>query len=121
MDKKSFFTGIVGTVSFMIILSFVVPSVDSSSNSAIPPTPAYYTIFTDNGMIFSEKYNESILVQSDTISVTGINHSSIDVLTLEINAASASELGGIKSKICSVNQFVTGINATGDLICGAIP
>ncbi len=117
MDKKSIFAGIIGTVSFMIILSFTVPSADSSM---IPPTPAYYSIFTDNGVIFGEKYDSSILVRSDTISITGINHTSIDVLTLEISPASASELGGVKSKICPVNQFVTGIDATGDLICGAI-
>ena len=117
MDKKSIFTGSIGTISFMIILSFIIPYADST----IPPTPAYYSIFTDNGMMYSEKYDSSILIQSDTISITGINHTSIDVLTLEINPATPSELGGVKSKICPINQFVTGINATGDLICGVPP
>ena len=107
----------VGTISFGIILSFVIPSADS----VIPPTPAYSKIFTDNGMIYSETYNQSLLIQSDTISITGINHTSIDVLTLEINAPSASELGGVKSQTCSTGEFVTGINTLGDLICGGVP
>lgn len=106
--------GILGGLIIFALL--LVPS-----ESAIPPTPAFYQISINNiTAITSSNYKDTIhLTTDDSIVLTGNNTSS--EINFSLNYPTLTSIGGVFSSSCTIGMMVTGINSDGYVYCDELP
>lgn len=112
----SFHFVIFGILGGLIVFALLlVPS-----ESAIPPTPAFYQINVDGINVTSSNYKDTIFITTDN-SIIATGNNTINEINFSLNYPTLTSIGGVFSSSCTVGKIVTGFDSSGYPYCEDLP